>query len=145
MKKFPISKVIAGMIVVVAVGYIIAKLAPGFFGGEDPRSQKFLGKIADEINRSLPVMIDKETELLPAIGAEGMLIYNYRLVNYSVGQLNHEKFREGARQRVIQGACSKPETRDGLLKKGVTLRYAYFDKDKQPIATVDVTPSDCGF
>jgi len=27
----------------------------------------------------------------------------------------------------------------------VTLRYSYFAKDKQPIATVDVTPADCGF
>jgi len=27
----------------------------------------------------------------------------------------------------------------------VTLRYSYFDKDKQHIATIDVTPKDCGF
>jgi hypothetical protein len=27
----------------------------------------------------------------------------------------------------------------------VTLRYAYYDKDKRHIATVDVTPTDCGF
>jgi len=27
----------------------------------------------------------------------------------------------------------------------VTLRYSYFDKNKQHIATVDVTPADCGF
>jgi hypothetical protein len=26
--------------------------------------------------------------------------------------------------------------RDDFLKKGVTLRYSYFDKDKQPIASV---------
>jgi hypothetical protein len=29
-------------------------------------------------------MIDKETELMPTSGHEGMLIYNYRLVSYSV-------------------------------------------------------------
>jgi hypothetical protein len=40
---------------------------------------------------------------------------------------------------------SRPETRDDFLKKGVTLRYSYFDKDKQHIATIDVTPKDCGF
>jgi hypothetical protein len=26
--------------------------------------------------------------------------------------------------------------RDDFLKKGITLRYSYFDKDKQPIASV---------
>jgi hypothetical protein len=35
--------------------------------------------------------------------------------------------------------------RDGFLKQGVTLRYSYFDKDKRHIATIDVTPADCGF
>jgi hypothetical protein len=104
-----------------------------------------LSKIAAEINRSVPVMIDKETELMPTSGHEGMLIYNYRLVAYSVSQLDHQKFAAGAKDKVTQGACNRPETRDEFLKNGVTLRYSYFDKDKQHIATIDVTPKDCGF
>jgi hypothetical protein len=119
---------------------------PGFFQKEeDPRSQEYLSRIAAEINRSVPVMIDQETELMPVASAPGMLIYNYRLVGYSVAKLDHQKFAAGAKQKVIQGACNRPETRDEFLKKGVTLRYSYFDKDKQHIATVDVAPADCGF
>lgn len=110
-----------------------------------PRSEKRLSKIAAEINRSVPLMIDKETELTIVEGHEGMLIYKYRLVPYSVRQLDHQKFAAGAKQKVAQGACSAPETREDFLKQGVTLRYSYFDKDKQHIATVDVTPADCGF
>jgi hypothetical protein len=110
---------------------------------ETPRSQESLNRLAAEINRAVPVMIDKETELLTAAGAEGMLIYNYRLVSYSVSQLDAAKFAAGAKERVTQGACNRPETRDDLLKQGVTLRYAYFDKDKQHIATIDVLPADC--
>lgn len=90
-------------------------------------------------------MIDKETELLPAVGTEGMLTYNYRLVSYSVTQLDPNRFAMGAKERVTQGACNRSETRDDLLKKGVTLRYSYFDKDKQHIATIDISPADCGF
>ena len=110
-----------------------------------PRSEKRLSKIAAEINRSVPVMIDKETELTAVEGHEGMLVYNYRLVPYSVRQLDHQKFAAGAKQKVAQGACNAPETREDFLKQGVTLRYSYFDKNKQHIATVDVTPADCGF
>ena len=110
-----------------------------------PRSEKRLSRIAAEVNRSVPVMIDKETELTAVEGHEGMLIYKYRLVPYSVRQLDHQKFAAGAKQKVAQGACNAPETREDFLKQGVTLRYSYFDKDKQHIATVDVTPSDCGF
>ena len=118
-----------------------------YFQGEkaDPRSQEYLSRIAAELNRGVPVMIDKETELMPTSGHQGMLIYNYRLVSYSVQQIDHRRFAAGARDRVVQGACSRPETRDDFLKKGVTLRYSYFDKDKQHIATIDVTPKDCGF
>jgi hypothetical protein len=128
------------------IGYLIWWMAPHFFtAGENPRSNEFLGKVAAQINQSVPMMIDKETELLPAEVAEGTLIYNYRLINFSAAQLDHKKFAAAARQQVTQGACSRPETRDGFLKKGVTLRYSYYDKDKQPIATVNVKPSDCGF
>jgi hypothetical protein len=127
-------------------GYLVWWVLPGYLSEpEDPRSKAYLSKVAGEINRSVPVMIDKETELLPAEGADGMLIYNYRLVSYSVAQLDANKFAVGAKGRVSQGACSRPETRDDFLKKGVTLRYSYFDKDKQHIATIDITPSDCGF
>jgi hypothetical protein len=111
----------------------------------DRRSVAYLREIADDINRSVPVMIDAETELLPTEAAAAMLIYNYRLVKYTAARLDREKFAAAAKQRLTQGACSRPETRDGFLKEGVTLRYSYFDKDKQHVATIDVTPSDCGF
>jgi len=131
----------------IAVGLIWSAVSHyfSFSAPVDPRSEQHLKDIAAAINRSVPVMIDKETELLPAEGHHGMLIYNYRLVSYSVSQLDHEKFAAGAKQKVSQGACSRTETRDDFLKNGVTLRYSYYDKDKQHIATIDVTPADCGF
>jgi len=134
----------------IAVGVIAGCLAfwaiPQMFQERlDPRSAERLGKIAAELNRSVPVMIDKETELILVEGHEAMLIYKYRLVPYSVSQLDHQKFAAGAKQKVAQGACNQAELREDYLKKGVTLRYSYFDKDKQHIATVDVTPADCGF
>jgi uncharacterized protein YjhX (UPF0386 family) len=140
------TKTIAWLAGGVAAGLLVWWVLPAYFSSPpDPRSVDYLSKIAAEINRSVPVMIDEETELLPAAGGHAMLIYNYRLVKHSVAQLDHQKFAAGAKQKVAQGACNRPETRDGFLKEGVTLRYSYFDKEKQHIATVDVTPADCGF
>jgi hypothetical protein len=130
----------------VLTAYLFWWVGPRLFNEKlEPRSQERLSRIAADLNRSVPVMIDKETELTVVEGHEGMLIYKYRLVPYSVKQLDHVKFATGAKQKVAQGACNQPEMRDDYLKKGVTLRYSYFDKDKQHIATVDVTPADCGF
>jgi hypothetical protein len=146
LRRLSASSVLLWGIVVVAGAYFVYLRAPDWLGDEpDPRSQEFLGKIVAEINRSVPVMIDQETELMPAAGAPGMLIYNYRLVNVSGAQVDHNKFAAGAKERLKDGACNRSETRDNFLKKGVTLRYSYFDKDKQHIATIDVAPSDCGF
>jgi|SRR5919108_1539665 hypothetical protein len=144
--NFSITKIILAIGAGVIVGYLAWWGVPKYFKPqEDPRSQARLSRIAAELNRSVPVMIDQETELMPTEGLEGMLIYNYRLVSYSAAQIDPKRFAAGAKQRVAQRACSTPETRDDFLKKGVTLRYAYYDKDKKPIAAVDVTPADCGF
>jgi hypothetical protein len=140
------NKTIAWLAGGIVAGLLVWWVLPAYLSpSNDPRSVKHLNEVAADINRSVPVMIDAETELLPANAAHAMLIYNYRLVKYSAAQLNPRKFAAGAKQKVTQGACSRPETRDGFLKEGVTLRYSYFDKDKQHIATVDVTPADCGF
>ena len=137
-----LTSILVCIFVALLIWWIAVKKDPP---ARDPRSEESLRRLAAEINRSVPVMIDKETELLPAESAPAMLIYNYRLVSYSVARLDAEKFATGAKQRVAQGACNQPQTRDDLLKNGVTLRYSYFDKDKQHIATIDVTPADCGF
>lgn len=142
MKQKSILWIGAGVI----IAYLAWWVAPDYLRQrEDPRSAERLSRIAGEINRSVPVMIDQETELMPSEGREGMLIYNYRLVSYAAAQINPTKFAAGVKQKVTQEACNRVETRDDFLKKGVTLRYSYFDKEKQPIATVDVTPADCGF
>jgi hypothetical protein len=130
MNRSTIAKAALVIGIALFAGYLVWWIVPEYFKAqEDPRSQARLSRIASELNQSVPVMIDKETELMPAIGEEGMLIYNYRLVGYSAIQINATKFAEGAKQRVVQGACRTPETRDDFLKKGVTLRYSYYDKD----------------
>jgi hypothetical protein len=146
MKGFSATKAILWACAGLFAGYLVGWVLPDYLGTpQDPRSKERLSKVAAEINRSVPVMIDKETELLPVQGVDGMLIYNYRLVSYSAAQVDANKFAAGAKQRIAQAACSRPETRDDFLRKGVALRYSYFDKDKQHIATIDVKSSDCGF
>ena len=140
------KKALACLIGGVTAGLIIWWGVPNYWSKtDDPRSAEYLNRVAAEINRSVPIMIDAETELLPSTAGFGMLVYNYRLIKYSVTQLDHQKFAAGAKQKIVQGACNRPETRDGFLKQGVVLRYSYFDRDKRHIATIDVTPAECGF
>lgn len=144
MKRSTSSKIALSLGAGLVIGYVVWRvMVPFLMTKEDPRSATRLSRIAAELNRSVPVMIDAETELMPTQSAEGVLIYNYRLVNYSAAQIDGVKFAAGAKERVRQGACNTAETRDDFLNKGVTLRYTYYDKDKRHIATVDITPADC--
>ena len=70
LRKLSTSSVLLWGMVIIAGAYFVYLRAPDWLEKEsDPRSQEFLGKIAAEINRSIPVMIDQETELMPAVGA----------------------------------------------------------------------------
>ena len=130
----------------VVAGYLIWWLAMAYFKrGEDPRSIEHLSQEAAQLNRSLPVLIDKETELTSTQATDAMFIYKYRLVNVSVDKVDHAKFTAAAKPQLVQNSCNRPETRNDFLSKGITMRFSYFDKDKQHISTIDVTPADCGF
>jgi hypothetical protein len=140
--KQTILWIVAGVV----AGYLAWWWMPAYFkGSEDPQSIEHLNREAAQLNRSLPTMIDKETELTIAEAAHAMFIYKYRLVNVAVGKVDHVKFSAAAKAQLVQTACNRPETRNDFLTKGVTMRFSYFDKDKQHIATIDVTPADCGF
>jgi hypothetical protein len=134
------------VVVGVVAGLLGWWLLAGYFKRtEDPRSIERLSREAAQLNRSLPVLIDKETELTVTEVAQAMFIYKYRLVNVSADKADHAKFTAAAKPQLVQNSCNRPETRNDFLSKGITMRFSYFDKDKQHIATIDVTPADCGF
>jgi hypothetical protein len=139
LKKKRLSIIIVALVVTSAVWWALR----GSYQKDNPRSLESLSRVAAELNRSVPVLIDKETELLSTTGAEAMLIYNYRLVRYSLSQLDPNQFATRIKPGLTRNACNRAETREEFLNQGITLRYAYLDKDKQHIATIDVSLTDC--
>jgi len=111
-------------------------------GGADPM-QETLMQTANQLNKTLPIMIDKDTELVSTIGVNKRFVYNYRLVNHSADQLNAQQLQTVMKPEITNAACTTPQTRDELLKKGVTLQYSYVDKNRTHILSIDVAPSDC--
>lgn len=54
-------------------------------------SQMALSKLASDMNKTLPMMIDKDTELVATVGLPDMFVYNYRLVNHAAQDLDPKK------------------------------------------------------
>lgn len=134
--------------------FVLAALVAGVFGREvarsvsdrkpDPKSVEFLTKVAGEINKTMPMMVDSDTELVNASAAPATVIYNYRLVNLAGDDVSADQIMT-LQPSVTNAACSRPETRDGFLKKGVSVSYSYSGSDGKFIAAFTVKPGDCAF
>ena len=146
MKKTRKLQVILWIFAGVAAGYLIWWSIPRYFKpAAVPGSFEYLRQEAARLNQELPTLLDEKTELMATEAAQAMFIYKYRLVDIAVDRVDHQKFAASAKPQLVKATCTRPETSEDFLKKGVTLRYSYFDKDKKHIATLDVTPADCGF
>lgn len=133
------------LFLLVGAANVLTKGAQAALDAADPTSLDFLEEVADGANAKLPVMVDEETKLYKVTAAESLLTYHYRMVNYYAEELDSEAFEAAIRDDATKKLCESPETRDPLLKNGVTIRFSYFGTDREPITSFDTTPADCGF
>lgn len=124
---------------------LLVKGAQAAMASVDATSVKFLERIAEGASTELPIMVDEETEFYEVTAAEALLTYHYRMVNYRADDLDPDAFADAIRDEAQQKLCTTPQTRDPLLKKGVTVRFSYFGNEGDLIASFDTTPADCGF
>ncbi len=111
-------------------------------GRVDPSSAAALNQAANQLNKSLPMMIDGETQLTATMGMEKKFIYNYKLIHWALDDSLAGKvaaMKPGMAARL----CSTPKTRDVFLDRGTTMEYQYYDKDDRYIATLDISLADC--
>lgn len=103
-------------------------------------SDKELKLIADAVNKKAPVMVDQETRLVGATGANNTLTYRYTMINYTVAQLNKEKFTSIIKTQLIKVSCPKIKV---MLDAGITAVYSYSDKNGALISAVSLDSKVC--
>jgi hypothetical protein len=139
--KNAIIGTIIGIIVAAVVSVWIQNGRSGLFSSKEP-SMEVLNATANKINSSLPMMLDSDTELSTTVGLDGILQYHYRLVNYSIEQIDTGTLMPQLRQNIINSSCTIKDTRD-LLKKGAMLEYIYHDKDRRVISSFSLNNNEC--
>ena len=150
-------KLLAGIGVLAAFSLAIIGGAFGRVGGraigdsmfqpQPPATQELVTVAASETNKLLPMMVDRDTELMNVIGVGSILTYNYRLVNVEADGINKAQFQtdtlELLKPDVVRQACTTPETREGLLDRGVELRFRYHDQHREYLSDITVTVQTC--
>jgi len=108
----------------------------------DGEVAQVLAEAAREINKLVPMVVDKGLRLDGTVGAKKVLLYNYTLVDHKASTVNVDEFRRGMRAKLVPGVCGD-EAMQFLLKNGVRYRYRYRGKDGREIATITVGSADC--
>lgn len=108
----------------------------------DAEVAKVLAEASREINKSLPMIVDKGLRLDSSVGANKVLLYSYTLVDHKASAVNADEFRRGMTAKIIPSVCEDEEMQF-LLKNGVRYRYRYHGEDGTEIATITMGSSDC--
>ena len=129
--------IIVAALIAGGIGKTIGKRASNVLLGDsrplskqEASSREVLMKVTGELNKSLPMMVDKDTQLQTVGAADKEIIFNYVLVNYAARDLAWSTNSAQVRSKLINQACSTPEMKK-LLENGISLSYHYYGNDRR--------------
>lgn len=107
-----------------------------------PSFDEVLMKTASELNKSLPMMVDSETQLDNTISLpDNTFQYNYTLINIDVDSIVAEELHEALEGRLANNIKNNPDMK-AFRENEVTMCYSYSDKDGQFITKIIISPED---
>lgn len=114
----------------------------GFAKGRDAAIDKKLAEVSAEMNKTLPMMVDKDTQLDNAVAMPGKVLqYNYTLVAISASQVDTARLDEAFKPTLLNKVKTTPDMKP-LREAGVTFIYNYRDKDGVMIVRYEFGPKD---
>ena len=142
-------------IVTIAVALIAASIG-GMFGKEGAEiavnnykssivseKTKVMMEVSSELNKVLPMMIDKDTQAFSTSIVNGdTLQYHYKLVNLRKEEVDSSFLNSEATKNHTNFVCSSPDMKF-LIKNNISVNYAYYGKNHNHITTIFVDTSQC--
>lgn len=111
---------------------------------DDESIREILHATAEEVNRSAPYTIDKNTRLDSSTAGPGRkFTYNYTLVTLDRSSLDEnllEKFAGDVKNRF----CTDPAMKD-FYQNRIVVDYHYRDRNGKFIKNIEIEPSECGY
>ena len=142
-KMLAVGILVLGVFFAGAIGKIIGKRSAQTFtaGVNEGAIEETLKQVAEDINKTTPMMIDKETRLDSAFFLSShQIVYLYTLVNYSAEQISWDQIAAENSQRLTTYACS---TMPFLMSKNIEVVYRYRSKDGRVLGDILVDSNRC--
>ena len=105
-----------------------------------------LSAAVDEVNKTTPKMVDRETQLDRASAGPGLTFtYHYTLLNTDASRFDAGRLATAleSMDRLLRKQVCGSESLKPMLEHGVTVKYSYVDKAGAPIGTFGYTQASC--
>ena len=96
--------------------------------------------IANEMNKSCPMMVDEKTRLdKVTLPSKTVFQYNYTLINYEKTEIDTVKIKSSLEQNIIRLTKTNPQMQY-QRENNVTMNYIYNDKNGDYLMSIIITP-----
>lgn len=99
-------------------------------------------KESNEFNKTLPMMIDEETQLDGTMFINNTFIYKNTLVNYKKGEISATELKNKMETLIVNYVCTTPEMKT-FTNNGVSVNYRYYGNKGAYITGITVSPEKC--
>ncbi|MGB0869450.1 MAG: hypothetical protein ACPGSD_07620 [Flavobacteriales bacterium] len=107
-----------------------------------PSFDKVLMTTASELNKSLPLMVDRDTQLDNTIALPNNVFqYHYTLINSVIDKIEIKKMEEFLEEQLLNNIKSNPDLKT-FRDNNVTMNYSYKDKNGEFITKISITPDE---
>jgi hypothetical protein len=133
------ASTVIGAIIGILLMVFVFNVMP-YLKGDEAGFNKELVQIANEFNKSCPMVVDNETQLDNVVALpNNVLQYNYTLMNLSKEDINPEELKAGIEPGILNNVRTNPDMKM-FRDKRTTLAYYYTDKNGAFVVKLTVTP-----
>lgn len=133
------------------IGAIFGALIGGTVGNAVGKSagprmtvDEALVKVVDQINKQLPMTVDRDTRWDSTQAGPGKAFtYHYTIVTARATEIDTTEFHRAMSSNLRNSVCTSPDMQV-FFKNGVTVSYSYRSSDSRHVTKVTINPRDCG-
>jgi hypothetical protein len=102
--------------------------------------EKTMIKAASDLNKTCPMMVDRETRLDNAIALPGNIFqYNYTLINMKKDSVDFVAMQNEMEPAILNGVKTSPDLK-AYREHKITMAYNYVDKNGAFVFKILITP-----
>jgi hypothetical protein len=121
---------------------VLLLLAANKYFGAEPGFNELLEQVSKDMNRSCPMMVDRETRLDSTVVLPGRVFqYNYTLIRTEASSTDKKAFIERMEPGIFRNVRENPKLALQRENK-VTMEYVYYDRNGKYLFNIRVKPED---